>query len=187
MALATLFLASQHPPSLDRWMTRTPTQALTVATTISGQPVPDRYTGNPGIRAFTEAKAPPTLDFHAPCGPQRWCAPDPPKVRRKAATGQRGRSGGTAVDRGYDITPSVAYWERLHRCEQGNSWTVDGRFGNGMRGGGGLGLSNAAWNAWGGLEFASRPGLATPEQQMIVASRGFRRYGQKPWGCKPSL
>ena len=165
MALATLILASQHPPSLDRWMTRTPTQALTVATTISGQPVPDRYTGNPGIRAFTEAKAPPTLDFHAPCSPQRWCAPDPPKVRRKAATGQRGASCG-------DMEACLA---AIARCESGGRYdaenstsTASGRY-QALKG---------TWDGYGGYAEAKD---APPEVQEKWAREAFAKAGTRPW------
>jgi len=72
----------------------------------------------------------------------------------------------------------------LHNCEQPNSWTVHGRFGNGLMGGGGFGLSDGAWADWGGLKYAPYAGAATPEQQMEIVQEGWRRYGNAPWGCK---
>lgn len=80
-----------------------------------------------------------------------------------------------------------ARWIPLHNCENPGTWTVDGVFGNGLHGGGGLGISNGAWHEWGGDQYASRPGAATPLQQMEVAEVGFERYGGgSPWGCPVS-
>lgn len=82
------------------------------------------------------------------------------------------------------IYPSVEHWLAINQCEQGGDWHAYGRFGNGLMGGGGLGLSDGAWQEWGGLQYAANASLATPEQQMLVASVGYRRYGASPWGCK---
>lgn len=82
------------------------------------------------------------------------------------------------------IFPSVEHWLRIHQCEQPDSWTVHGRFGNGMMGGGGLGLSDAAWVEWGGLQYGPHAGTADPLDQMRVASVGYGRHGGSPWGCK---
>jgi hypothetical protein len=35
-----------------------------------------------------------------------------------------------------------------------------------------------------GDEFASNPGYATKEQQILVAERIYARYGLSGWGCK---
>ncbi len=74
-------------------------------------------------------------------------------------------------------------WERLHICEQADSWTVDGTFGNGLRGGGGLGISNGAWDEAGGRQYAPIPGMATPDQQIAVAEVILARHGPGAWGC----
>ena len=167
MTVATSLIASQPPPSLDRWETRPPPVALTVATTISGEPVPDRYTGNPGIRAFTEAAASPTLDFLAPCSPQRWCAPDPPKVRRKAPAGQRGAACG-------DMEACLA---AIARCESGGRYdaenstsTASGKF-QALKG---------TWDGYAGYPEAKD---APPEVQERWAREAFAAAGTRPWSA----
>ena len=51
-------------------------------------------------------------------------------------------------------------------CETGGDWGMQGSIYSG-----GLGFLNETWVAYGGLEFAPNAGLATPEQQVIVAER----------------
>lgn len=82
------------------------------------------------------------------------------------------------------ISPSVDYWETIHRCEQPDSWTAYGRFGNGLVGGGGLGISDGAWHAWGGDEFAPTAAQAAPLEQMVIASVGLQRVGPGAWSCR---
>lgn len=82
------------------------------------------------------------------------------------------------------ISPSVDYWETIHRCEQPDSWTAYGRFGNGLVGGGGLGISDGAWHAWGGDEFAPTAAQAAPLEQMVIASMGLQRVGPGAWSCR---
>lgn len=82
------------------------------------------------------------------------------------------------------VYPSVGYWQAIHGCEQPDSWTIAGRFGNGLAGGGGLGISNGAWWENGGRDFAELPGQASPVEQMIVAGRILQRYGPGAWGCR---
>lgn len=82
------------------------------------------------------------------------------------------------------IVPSIGHWLAINRCEQGGDWHAYGRFGNGLMGGGGLGMSDGAWREWGGTEFAPTAAGASPWAQMVVASRGYARYGGSPWGCK---
>lgn len=79
-------------------------------------------------------------------------------------------------------------WQRIHQCEQADSWYAYGRFGNGLQGGGGLGMSDGAWSMavsaarkWG----IDLPGFvldATPEQQMQAAQAFLNTYGWA-WGC----
>lgn len=76
-----------------------------------------------------------------------------------------------------------ARWGPVNRCEQGGEWHAYGRFGNGLMGGGGLGISDGAWQENGGTAYASTAAGASPEQQMIVAERIFERYGPGAWGC----
>lgn len=65
------------------------------------------------------------------------------------------------------VTPAQrAAWDRVAMCEEGGNWTVDGgRFS------GGLGITRANWVIFGGLQYAPRAALATPDQQIMVAER----------------
>jgi hypothetical protein len=64
----------------------------------------------------------------------------------------------------------TAQWDELARCENGGDWSVVDRYG------GGLGIYIGTWHAFGGDEFASNPGYATKEQQMIVAERIYASH-----------
>lgn len=72
-------------------------------------------------------------------------------------------------------------WDELARCENGGDWTVVDRYG------GGLGIYIGTWQGFGGEEFASNPGYATKEQQIIVAERIYARHGFDGWGCAHNL
>ena len=39
------------------------------------------------------------------------------------------------------------------------------------------------WRSFGGTEFAPNAGLATREEQIIVAERIYAKYGFDSWGC----
>lgn len=69
-------------------------------------------------------------------------------------------------------------WDELARCENGGDWNVVDQYG------GGLGIYIGTWHGFGGGEFASNPGYATKEQQIIVAERIYARHGISGWGCK---
>jgi hypothetical protein len=60
-------------------------------------------------------------------------------------------------------------WDAIALAESGGNWANADTGGNGHYGG--LQFSPSTWKAYGGLEFASRPDLATPEQQKTVADR----------------
>lgn len=72
-------------------------------------------------------------------------------------------------------------WDELARCESGGDWDVVDRWG------GGLGIYIRTWEGFGGREFASNPGYATKEQQIIVAERIYARYGFDGWGCAHNM
>lgn len=55
----------------------------------------------------------------------------------------------------------------IAHCESGGNWSTN--TGNGYYGG--LQFSQSTWESAGGLEYAPRADLATPEQQMTVADR----------------
>lgn len=75
-----------------------------------------------------------------------------------------------------------AVWDRLAQCETGGNWSMHGSSFSG-----GLGFYNGTWSAFGGREFAPNAGLATREQQIIVAMRVRARYGYTGWGCAPQV
>ncbi len=70
-------------------------------------------------------------------------------------------------------------WDGIARCETGGNWSM-----RGSRYSGGLGFYNGTWSSFGGREFASNAGLATREQQIVVAERVFARHGLSGWGCR---
>ena len=49
---------------------------------------------------------------------------------------------------------------------------------------GGLGFANTTWSGFGGGEFAPNAGMASREQQIVVAERVYARYGLSGWGCR---
>ena len=71
-----------------------------------------------------------------------------------------------------------AVWDRIAACETGGDWSMRGSSYSG-----GVGFANSTWNAFGGQEFASNAGLATREQQIIVAERVRDYGGYTGWGC----
>ena len=97
------------------------------------------------------------------------------------------------------------YWHRMAECETGSNWKNTGRWS------GGLGIYTQTWKGYGGLEFASKPELATIDEQIIIANRvstqgyqtknEFRTFEDKQrnrpffrdpvgfggWGCKKNV
>jgi hypothetical protein len=97
------------------------------------------------------------------------------------------------------------YWHRMAECETGSNWKDTGQWS------GGLGIYKQTWKGYGGLEFASKPELATIDEQIIIANRvstqGYQtknefrtfedRQQNKPffrnpvgfggWGCKKNV
>lgn len=65
------------------------------------------------------------------------------------------------------VTPEErAEWEQVALCEEGGDWQYDGGSYSG-----GLGISRANWDAYGGLEYAPDGAAATEDQQIMVAER----------------
>ena len=75
----------------------------------------------------------------------------------------------------------TAQWDALARCESAGNWSVVDQYG------GGLGIYIGTWHAFGGDEFASNPGYATKDQQIIVAERIYARFGFSGWGCARNM
>ncbi|RKN08689.1 transglycosylase family protein [Streptomyces radicis] len=66
-------------------------------------------------------------------------------------------------------------WDRAAECESGGVWSANS--GNGYFGG--LQLTIAMWEEYGGLEFAGRPDLASRAQQITVAERMLLAQGKE--------
>jgi len=78
----------------------------------------------------------------------------------------------------YYGTRADPMWDRIAQCETGGNWGMQGPLFSG-----GLGFYNGTWDAFGGREFASNAGLATREEQIIVAERVRSSVGIGGWGC----
>lgn len=68
-------------------------------------------------------------------------------------------------------------WTGVAQCESGGNWSIN--TGNGFYGG--LQFSQSTWEAYGGLEYASRADLASRAQQEIVAERTLAGQGVGAW------
>jgi len=86
------------------------------------------------------------------------------------------------------IPVDTGLWQRLHACEQPDSWYANGYFGNGLHGAGGLGMSDDAWRmgvsaaAARGVTLPSSALAASPDQQMEGAQAFMDAYGWA-WAC----
>jgi LysM repeat protein len=75
-------------------------------------------------------------------------------------------------------------WDRLAVCESGGNWSIN--TGNGYYGG--LQFTLSTWLANGGGAYASRPDLATRDQQIAIASKIQAGRGWSPWpACSAKL
>lgn len=68
--------------------------------------------------------------------------------------------------------PAVSYtsgsmWDSIAQCESGGNWAIN--TGNGYYGG--LQFTQQTWAGAGGLAYAPRADLATPAQQIAIASK----------------
>ncbi len=86
-------------------------------------------------------------------------------------------SGGSNTGAAAPASTSGLDWDALAQCEAGGNWSIN--TGNGYYGG--LQYNISTWNAYGGGEFASRPDLATREQQIAVGERTYAARGASPW------
>jgi hypothetical protein len=74
-------------------------------------------------------------------------------------------------------TPPIAHWLALAQCETGGNWSAPGPTYVG-----GLGMYGPNWAAHGGLQYAPAANLATPQQQIAVATNLWLSGGT--WGCR---
>ena len=66
-----------------------------------------------------------------------------------------------------EVTPTeYAEWSKVNQCEEGGNWYVYGSVYSG-----GLGISNINWVGYGGTFFAPNGAEATPDEQIVIASR----------------
>ncbi|MEV7785060.1 transglycosylase family protein [Streptomyces sp. NPDC088106] len=68
-------------------------------------------------------------------------------------------------------------WDRVAECESGGSWSQNS--GNGFYGG--LQLTQADWEKYGGLDYASSPDQASRGQQISVAEKILADQGVGAW------
>ena len=70
-------------------------------------------------------------------------------------------------------------WDGIARCETAGNWRMQGSSFSG-----GLGFYNGTWSSFGGHQFAPNAGMASREQQIVVAERVYARFGLSGWGCR---
>ncbi|WP_424709786.1 transglycosylase family protein [Kitasatospora acidiphila] len=110
----------------------------------------------------------PVLDTPRPSAPEPSDQPDPEPAGKPGPAG----AGADAI------------WDRLATCESGGDWRA--ATGNGYFGG--LQILPGTWRTAGGLRYASRPDLATRQQQIEVAEEIRARQGWRAWGgCAQDL
>ncbi|KQS68439.1 resuscitation-promoting factor [Modestobacter sp. Leaf380] len=117
--------------------------------------------------SVTVTRAP--VDEQVSIGTQVPAAPAPAAA---AAPAEGGNTGASAPASGSGLD-----WDALAQCEAGGNWSIN--TGNGYYGG--LQYNISTWNAYGGQDFASRPDLATREQQIAVGERTYAARGASPW------
>lgn len=60
----------------------------------------------------------------------------------------------------------VAKWEKVAWCETHGNWSMQGSIHSG-----GLGIKNVVWRSYGGAYYAPNAGLATKQEQILIATR----------------
>ncbi|WP_371498081.1 transglycosylase family protein [Kitasatospora sp. NBC_00374] len=78
---------------------------------------------------------------------------------------------------------SVSTWDKVAQCEASGNWSIN--TGNGYYGG--LQISMSTWRAFGGTSYATRPDLATKQQQILTGEKILAGQGQGAWpSCGPA-
>jgi uncharacterized protein YabE (DUF348 family) len=93
-------------------------------------------------------------------------------------------SGSSSSDSGSSSAPvssgsSGINWDGIANCESTNNWSIN--TGNGYYGG--LQFDLGTWASGGGDAYASRPDLASKEEQIAVAENVAATRGSSPWAC----
>ena len=71
----------------------------------------------------------------------------------------------------------VADWNAIAQCESSGHWSDN--TGNGYYGGLQIDLHN--WHYYGGLAYAARPDLASPNEQIAIATKILADQGEGAW------
>lgn len=81
--------------------------------------------------------------------------------------------------------PATDQWTRLAQCESSQRWDLaPDRYGQS----GGVQILDRTWAAYGGLDFAAAPYLATAAQQIVVSERILAAQGVRAWPqCGPKV
>ncbi|WP_322973631.1 LysM peptidoglycan-binding domain-containing protein [Actinacidiphila yanglinensis] len=75
------------------------------------------------------------------------------------------------------FTRQRSVWDDLAMCESSGDWHIDS--GNGFYGG--LQFFQPTWESFGGLKYARRADLATPQHQIDIAEAVLRVQGWDAW------
>jgi transglycosylase-like protein len=138
---------------------------------------------SPLTHAEAGPECPPASDANAgevPILQGHLCAPDPKQAKVIAEF-----IWNYAIDAGLIVKVGNAYvpwamdlhdWGLVAQCESGGRWDLDTRPFSG-----GLQILESTWVRSGGLEFASRPALASAGDQLTVARRILDRSGPGQW------
>jgi len=99
-------------------------------------------------------------------------------------TSESASSGSSSNDSGSSSAPvssgsSGINWDGIANCESTNNWSIN--TGNGYYGG--LQFDLGTWASGGGDAYASRPDLASREEQIAVAENVAATRGSSPWAC----
>ncbi|MFE4397988.1 MULTISPECIES: FG-GAP-like repeat-containing protein [Streptomycetaceae] len=76
---------------------------------------------------------------------------------------------------------SVSTWDKVAQCESTGNWSIN----TGNTYYGGLQISLANWQHYGGTAYAARPDLATKRQQILIAEKILADQGAGAWTCAP--
>lgn len=84
----------------------------------------------------------------------------------------------------YSTPANAGVWSSLAKCESGGNWAIN--TGNGYYGG--LQFTAGTWISNGGGAYAPTANLATPDQQIAIASKLQAARGWAPWpACAAKL
>ncbi len=105
-------------------------------------------------------------------------APSPAMLHRRAIAAQTARELSASARRiGVTVPALRSMWQRVAICEVGGRWSMVGPVYSG------IGFANTTWSSFGGSHFASVAGLATRDQQIVIAMRVTGGWIPDQYGC----